>query len=81
MPPTAKLYRYGGDESIAALHEVSLSDVKKCQQKLEQRIARYNEENEKKSSGMPLADVPCSIRKRITACRKSSSGRMACSTP
>ncbi len=46
MPPTAKLYRYGGDEFIAALHEVSLSDVKKCQQKLEQRIARYNEENE-----------------------------------
>ncbi|MFQ8890004.1 MAG: GGDEF domain-containing protein [Bilophila wadsworthia] len=32
MPPTAKLYRYGGDEFIAALHEVSLSDVKKCQQ-------------------------------------------------
>ena len=30
MPPTAKLYRYGGDEFIAALHEVSLSDVKKC---------------------------------------------------
>ena len=29
MPPTAKLYRYGGDEFIAALHEVSLSDVKK----------------------------------------------------
>ena len=46
MPPTARLYRYGGDEFIAALHEVSLSDVKKCQQKLEQRIARYNEENE-----------------------------------
>ena len=40
------LSRYGGDEFIAALHEVSLSDVKKCQQKLEQRIARYNEENE-----------------------------------
>ena len=40
------LIRYGGDEFIAALHEVSLSDVKKCQQKLEQRIARYNEENE-----------------------------------
>jgi len=40
------LYRYGGDEFIAALHEVSLSDVKKCQQKLEQRIVRYNEENE-----------------------------------
>ena len=40
------MYRFGGDEFIAALHEVSLSDVKKCQQKLEQRIARYNEENE-----------------------------------
>ena len=40
------LILYGGDEFIAALHEVSLSDVKKCQQKLEQRIARYNEENE-----------------------------------
>lgn len=46
MPPTAKLYRYGGDEFIAALHDVSLSDVRKCQQNLEQCIERYNEGNE-----------------------------------
>lgn len=45
VPPTAKLYRYGGGEFITALYKVSLSDVKKCQQKLEQRITRCNEES------------------------------------
>nr|WP_294510420.1 GGDEF domain-containing protein [uncultured Bilophila sp.] len=45
MPPDAKLYRYGGDEFIAALHDVSLSDVRRCQRRLERRINLYNEEN------------------------------------
>ena len=37
---------YGAFGKFTSTNGISLSDVKKCQQKLEQRIARYNEENE-----------------------------------
>ena len=46
MSSVAKLYRYGGDEFIATLHDVSLSDVRRCQRRLERRIASYNREND-----------------------------------
>lgn len=46
MPASAKLYRYGGDEFIVTLHDTSLADVKRCQQRLELRTEQHNRENE-----------------------------------